>query len=89
MELRYLITSPYLTSKGSVIWATKDGKKHSCNGPAVIRADGTVEYWLGGVRADPLTEMLIKENERRMNEEIARIREMDLAEERKRSTYKI
>ena len=38
------------------------GEYHRLNGPAVIRADGTREWWVHSKQVDQLTVMLLKFN---------------------------
>lgn len=58
-----MISLPQLLSNGTVAWVSTCGKLHSLSGPAVVRKDGTTEYWVNGVKADSLTELLIKNTE--------------------------
>ena len=37
-------------SRGDRFWENEDGKKHNTDGPAVIKSDGTKEWWINGKR---------------------------------------
>jgi len=58
-----MISLPRLYSNGTVAWVSTCGKLHNLSGPALVRKDGTTEYWVNGVEADSLTQLLIKNTE--------------------------
>lgn len=41
------------TNDGTLLWHDLEGKLHRVGGPAVIKADGTKEWWLDGKRSNP------------------------------------
>jgi hypothetical protein len=46
-----------------------DGKSHRVDGPAVIRADGKIEFWVNGIKRIKLREILPLRPENHSNDE--------------------
>ena len=46
------MSEPVLTPQGDQLWTETNGTLHRTDGPAVIHADGTEEWWRYGVRVE-------------------------------------